>query len=293
LAAKNHINTFVILPVFYSPKDLEEDYSLYAVTQYGKRAEKDWVKFVCPSDEEYRAGKIHYISEFVRQHRPTGISLDFIRHFVFWEKVYPETDFDSLPNTCFDKRCITKYLKYIGADLLDSVEEEQEIYEWIKKNNFDAWVEWKCRLITDMVRDIVAAAKNIDPDIKVNLHAVPWRQDDFEGAVRKVVGQDFSSIAEYVDYLSPMTYSHMVKRKPEWIHSVVNDIKKISGSKILPSIQVGNAYLSDSLTASEFEQCLNQALKEPSCGVVFWNWDALSAEKEKYNIVKKILIIKH
>jgi hypothetical protein len=80
----------------------------------------------------------------------------------------------------------------------------------------------------------------------------------------------------------------MVKRKPEWINSVVNDIKEISGSKILPSIQVGTAYISDSLTVSEFEQCLTEALKEPSCGVVFWNWDALASEKEKFNVVKKI-----
>ena len=83
-----------------------------------------------------------------------------------------------------------------------------------------------------------------------------------------------------------MTYSHMVKREPAWVNSVVKDIKEISGAKILPSIQVGIAYLSDSLTVSEFDQCLTEALKEPSSGVVFWNWDALEKEKEKYELVK-------
>jgi hypothetical protein len=287
LAKKNNINTYVILPIFYSPEDLERDSSLFAITQYGKRAEKEWVKFVCPSDEQYRSNKINYISEFVKKHHPTGISMDFIRHFVFWEKVYPEEKFDSLPNTCFDKRCITKYLKYIETDLPADVKTEQEIYEWIKENNFNNWVEWKNKLITDMVRDIVTKVKGIDPNIKVNLHAVPWRQNDYEGAIRKVVGQDFKSLSKYVDYLSPMTYSHMVKRKPGWINSVVKDIREISGSKILPSIQVGTAYLADSLTVSEFEQCLTEALKEPSCGVVFWNWDALASEKGKCNLVKK------
>ncbi len=138
-----------------------------------------------------------------------------------------------------------------------------------------------------MVKNIATDVKKIQPDIKVNLHAVPWRQNDFNGAVKKVAGQDFKALAEYVDYLSPMTYSHMVKRKPEWIHSVVKDIQEVSGSKILPSIQVGIAYLKDSLTASEFDNCLTEALKAPSSGVVFWNWDALVLEKAKYDIVKR------
>jgi hypothetical protein len=284
---KNNIDTYVILPIFYSPEDLGKDTSLFAITKHGEKAEKEWVKFVCPSAEQYKANKINFISEFVKQHRPTGISLDFIRHFVFWEKIYPDADFDSLPNTCFDKRCITKYLEYIGEELPPNVKTEQEIFKWIRKNNFNTWVEWKNKLITDMVRDIVSRVKEIDPNIKVNLHAVPWRQNDYGGAIRKIVGQDFKSLSQYVDYISPMTYSHMVKRKPEWINSVTKEISQISGSKVLPSIQVGTAYLSDSLTVSEFEECLNEALKEPSCGVVFWNWNALELEKGKYNLIKE------
>ena len=115
LALKNNISTYAILPIFYSPEDIEKDSSLFAITRYGQRAEKEWVKFVCPSDEQFKIIKINFISKFVGEHRPTGISIDFIRHFVFWEKGYPGTGFDSLPNTCFDKRCITKYLKYMNG----------------------------------------------------------------------------------------------------------------------------------------------------------------------------------
>jgi len=288
LAKQNNINTFVILPIFYAPEELEKDSTLYAITQHGKKAEQEWVKFVCPSEQEYIKDKIKFITNFVKEHNPTGISLDFIRHFTFWEKIYPNANINSLTNTCFDEKCITGFCKANNISYPNEYKTEIEIFNWIKKNHFDKWVKWKSNLITETVKNIVEEVKKTNPNIKVNLHAVPWRQKDFGGAMNNVIGQDLKSLAKYVDYLSPMTYSHMVKQKPEWIHSVVKDMKEASGAKILPSIQVGIAYLADTLSVSEFEQCLNEALKEPSSGVVFWNWDALALDDDKYNLIKKI-----
>ncbi len=285
LAIQNNIATFVILPIFYAPEKLVKDSSLFAINKHGKIAEQEWVKFVCPSEKEYLQNKIKYITNFVREHKPTGISLDFIRHFTFWEKIYPNTDINSLKNTCFDEKCISRFCKENNISYPDNYKSEIEIYNWIKDNHFDKWVKWKNNLITETVKSIVHEVKKIEPNIKVNLHAVPWRQNDFNGAINSVIGQDFKSLAKYVDYISPMTYSHMVKQKPEWINSVVTDIKAVSGSKILPSIQVGIAYLDDTLTVSEFKECLYEALKEPSSGVIFWNWKTLELEKEKLIII--------
>jgi hypothetical protein len=49
------------------------------------------VQFVCPSRPEYRAKRTREIADLVRRLRPQGLSLDFIRHFVFWEKILPAT----------------------------------------------------------------------------------------------------------------------------------------------------------------------------------------------------------
>ncbi len=287
LAKKKEMQTFAILPVFYAPDAIKKDSSLYAITQYGKPAEKEWVKFVCPSNEDYIDSKVKYINTFVETHKPDAISLDFIRHFAYWEKIYPNTEIDSIPNTCFDEKCITKFCYDIKTDLPDEINSPLQIYKWIQTNHYDEWVVWKSDLITSTVKKIVARVKNNNPEILINLHAVPWREDDFDGAIKKITGQNFEELSKYVDYISPMTYSHMVKRKPQWINSVVKEIKKSSGTiKIIPSIQVGIAYLSDEFSALEFEECLNEALKEPSAGVIFWNWDALYADKSKLEIVK-------
>ncbi len=288
LAKLNNIKTFVILPIFYAPEELKKDSTLFAITKEGKKAKDEWVKFVCPSRNNFIENKIRFIENFVKENNPTGISLDFIRHFVFWEKVYPETDINQLPNTCFDDSCLTGFTKSLKISFPKNERTEMEKYKWIKKNYYSQWMGWKSDLITKVVKKIVKRVKKINPAIKVNLHAVPWRQKDFNGAIKKIVGQDFKELARYVDYISPMTYSHMVKRKPEWIHSVVEDIKKESGSKIIPSIQVDVAYLNDTLSVDEFEHCITESLKEPSSGVIFWNWKSLAADKNKLELLERI-----
>ncbi len=285
LAKSNRIKTFAILPVFYAPEELEKDSSLFSITNQGKQAQKEWVKFACPSNESFRQKKIDFITDFVKQNNPDVISLDFIRHFAYWEKIYPDMLSDSLPNTCFDSRCLNHFQAETGISIPDDLT-TVEIFSWITHNHFETWVDWKSNLITSMVEEIVTEVKKVDVDIEVNIHAVPWRQKDYDGAIISVVGQDFTSLSKYADYISPMTYSHMVKRKPGWIHSVVQDIANISSAKILPSIQVDIAYLSDTFTVEEFKQCLDASLLSPSVGVVFWNWDALYDDKEKLEVVK-------
>lgn len=287
LAKENEMQTFAILPIFYAPDELEKDATLFAITQYGKPAVKEWVKFACPSNEDYINKKVNYINNFVKTNKPDAISLDFIRHFAYWEKIYPNTKIDSIPNTCFDEKCITKFCDDINTNLPDEIDSPQQIYIWIQKNHYDKWVEWKSDLITSTVEKIVITVKKDNPEIKINLHAVPWRENDFNGAIKNITGQNFKNLSKYVDYISPMTYSHMVKRNPEWIHSVVTELARTSGNvKIIPSIQVGISYLSDEFSVLEFNECLKEALKKPSSGVIFWNWNALYADKAKLEIVK-------
>jgi len=142
-----------------------------------------------------------------------------------------------------------------------------------------------------MVIEIASKIKKLKPEILINVHAVPWRQNDFNGAIKIVTGQDFAAISEHADFLSPMCYHHMVKRTPAWIDSVVKDIHDCSqkNCKLIPSIQVKEAYLTENLTSVVFEEALKAALNAPSRGVVFWNWQALANAPEKKQIVKTIV----
>jgi hypothetical protein len=69
-ALKKQIDLFVITPVFYDKHALRRKPELFAITNLGKRAELEWVRFVCPSIQV----KEHYLSdrfsvdEFSRSH---------------------------------------------------------------------------------------------------------------------------------------------------------------------------------------------------------------------------------
>jgi hypothetical protein len=288
-ALKHDITTFVIFPVFYNPEAIAENPDIMAINSNGMQAAEDWVEFVCPSRMEYRHQVIEHARRIIREHQPDGISIDFIRHFVYWEKVYPDRDPSSLPLSCFDSVCLADFQMESGVSLPDSLTGTQERSEWILKNHEEEWNGWRCRLITSMVMEIAEAARREKPGILVNIHLVPWAKEDFNGAIKKVAGQDIFALSELTDYLSPMTYAHMVKQPPSWIHHIVEDHFMQSGGKIIPSIQVGKAYLDSELGTEEFRESVEAALQPPSGGVVLWSWEHLSAEPEKARLFKDII----
>jgi uncharacterized lipoprotein YddW (UPF0748 family) len=286
-AIEHGITTFVIFPVFFNPEELTASPHVAVINSRGKTAIDEWVEFVCPSRVEYRKFMVEKAQGLVRNYHPDGISIDFIRHFVFWEKVYPDRDPATLPKTCFDSVCLVHFQKETGIKVPESLLGIPQQANWILQNHSEEWTSWRCALITTMVEDIANAVKEIDPEILINVHLVPWAESDFEGAIRSVAGQDIPALQEHTDYLSPMTYAHMVKQQPPWIHSMVRDVYSQGGAKVIPSIQVDKAYLEQELSAEEFEQSLLEALKPPSNGVVFWSWERVATDSEKKEIIRK------
>jgi hypothetical protein len=142
-----------------------------------------------------------------------------------------------------------------------------------------------------MVKLLAAAAREVKPSIKINIHTVPWRKGDFQGGIETIAGQDVVRLAPLVDYISPMCYHHMVRRTPVWVHSVVQDVHDRSRCRILPSIQVDKAYIEDPYTPAQFKESVTEALKTPSLGVVFWSWDALNKAPERKEALKAVLDI--
>lgn len=289
LAKKNGVATFIILPIFYNPEELEKRPDLYAITARGEKAGEEWVKFVCPTREDYRSQRIEYVKNLVREHNPDGISLDFIRYFIFWEKVYPERTLDSLPQTCFDQHCLEAFQKATGLKIPPNLSDTGQQAKWIIENHLQEWTRWKCGIIAGMVKSMAEEARKVKSSIKINVHTVPWRRDDFGGAMKIIAGQDLAQISPFVDYFSPMCYHHMVLRDSAWVHSVVEDVYAWTKGQVLPSIQVEEAYITATLSPTEFKAALTEALKPPSRGVVFWNWDGLEKSPEKKAAIKAAL----
>jgi hypothetical protein len=287
LAEMNSIPVFLIVPTFYNPEALAEDSSLYAVTAGGEKAVDDWVEFICPNRKEYRKHHLEDLKSLIKEISPAGISIDFIRYFVFWERVYPDQTIADLPKTCFDDTCLAAFTELYEIPVPDDKMNVEEKAAYILRNHRSQWTEFKVNTITSYVSEITQTLNTIDPDLEFNLHLVPWTESDFDGAIRKVAGQDVADLAPLVDFISPMCYSHMVRQPPGWIHEVVSNIDQNGQGKVLPSIQVSRSYLEDPFPAQSFQEALRAALKFPSRGVIFWSWEALEQDSQKLEVVRR------
>lgn len=280
LAKENQIKTFLISPIFYNPEFLSENPEYYSIDQNGEKAIDEWVHFVCPNREDYLQQKISELKSNILKCNPDVVSLDFIRYFAFWEKFYPDRNLESIPNTCFCSECIKKFkFDYNVEGELNS--------ELILVNFSSQWSEFKQKTITNVVKKITTDLKKKFPYIKFNLHVVPWRAEDFDKAQQKIVAQNLEELQKYVDYISPMVYSHMVKQDADWITDVVKEMTERVSIPVIPSIQVSKAYLESDVSIQEFEDCLSSSLKGESRGVIFWNWKSLNKYSDKLKIVKR------
>ena len=126
------ISRYLIVPTFYNPQALQKDPDLWAITEQGERAKESWVEFVCPSRKNYRKDHIEKIKSMLLTHQPEGLSVDFIRHFVFWEMTSPRQTFDSLPNTCFCDTCMIHFENAAGSKI--PYDHPLDRYRWIRAN---------------------------------------------------------------------------------------------------------------------------------------------------------------
>jgi hypothetical protein len=288
LARERRMPVFVIFPVFYDPEALKADAGLYAITRTGERAQDEWVGFVCPTREAYRKRKVEAMQRMLARLRPDGVSLDFIRFFVYWEMVHPDRSPGSIPSTCFCPSCLAAFSAATGTVLPPTAATAQQAAAWIERTHLSRWTEWKCGVISAVAEELARAARTASPGVLVNVHAVPWRRNDFGGAIRSVAGQDLPALSRFADYLSPMCYTLMLRRDPSWVGSVVGEMGAESSCPILPSIQVRPSYPGDlAMSAENFEETLDAALAAPSRGVVFWSWKHLAREPEKMRIVAR------
>jgi uncharacterized lipoprotein YddW (UPF0748 family) len=225
--------------------------------------------------------------ELVKQLKPEGVSIDFIRQFVFWEMVYPDRDAQSIETACFCDSCIADFCRLENVEMADSINATDRRADFILKTYSGQWNDYRTGLIANMVREITESVRRIQPGIKISLHAVPWRDEDFGGANIRVTAQDLSKIAPFVDYISPMCYSQMVRRDDRWIESVVAEMDRKASGKILPSIQVYPYYVNDKYSADDFGRCIEAALAGNSRGVVFFSWPLFEKDPQRMGIVKE------
>ena len=203
--------------------------------------------------------------------------------------IYPDRAPESIDMACFCDSCLAGFSKEQGISIPDTCLTTKQKADYLVKNFSPAWDSYRCDLIATMVRDLSAKARQIKPGLIINVHAVPWRTQDFGGAEIRVAAQDLKKIYPYTNFISPMCYSQMLKRNPGWVNDVVADMDEHAHGMILPSIQVYPYYIDYPFTPEDFRLCVREALKSPSRGVVFFSWPLFEKDPVRMKVVRDVI----
>ena len=255
------IRLSIVEPIFLAPENKPEQE--LSVDQNGQIAHEDWVRFICPSDTEELEKVYARIAEDAKL-GPDCLTLDFIRFFQFWEMTSPDADPKSFRKTCYCEKC-----------------------QAVRKT-FSSEEEWRCSVITSTVKKCVELIKNINQNIKIGIHIVPWKSEMFDGALKNINGQDLKEITKYVDFLAPMTYHHMIHQPVSYISELIKSHRNyISDSRpVIPSVQAKEIYRTDKLSVDEIADAIRSALDGSVSGITFYHWGDIEESPDVYNVIK-------
>ncbi len=257
----------IIEPTFLADDSIPDE--RFAITSDGNRAKDTWVRFVCPTDEEW-LNQIYKRIENDAKLPVSGLSIDFIRFFQFWETTPFNADYKKLPATCYCPRC--------NED----------------KKNYSSEAEWRMAKIESVVEKCTNIIRKTNPDLKIGLHAVPWKKSMFNGAVENLLGQSLNRLYKYVDYFTPMAYHQMVDRPVSYIKELIEDqIEQTEGKvNIVPSIQIKGYYKDVKLSLEENIETIKTAASGKSSGLIFFQWLDLLEKPELLEYLKSHNICK-
>ena len=234
------------------------------ITEDGRRLANDvWYYGVNPSTPKVRQAQLQALETLLADHAIDGVWLDFIRWPCHWEVRDPY-----LPRTSFDPGTLARFSQGTGIEVPadDAPAAARELL-----GRYEAeWTAWRCQQITDWVAQARAVVDRVRHGALLGLFGVPWRLTDRDGAILKIIGQDYRALGQYVDVFSPMVYHKMCGYAPDWIAEVVEEIHVLSGKPVWPIVQSVDQPVP--LSAEEYGQALDAALKSPvSAGILVFH----------------------
>ncbi|MBN1579605.1 MAG: hypothetical protein JXA89_02805 [Anaerolineae bacterium] len=248
------------------------------VTATGTLLDPDgWYYGVNPTVPEVRQERLLALETLLTDYDIDGVWLDFIRWPCHWEVREPV-----LPRTSFDPGTVAMFCRDTGCRVAanDAVRAAEALLE----EHEAAWAAWRCEQITSWVAEARAAIDRLRPGALLGLFGVPWRRGDYDGAILKVIGQDYSALGHYVDVFSPMVYHTMCGYPVEWIGAVTREVYALSGKPVWPIVQAVDEPVP--LSAREYGRALDIVLGDPEAGGVLVFTLKAALEREKLAITK-------
>lgn len=237
---------------------------------------------LCPTHPGYRLNRMEAFRTVLRNVPLDGIWLDYHHAHASWEQARPE-----LPDTCFCARCVSRFQKETTVVLPDGPVSEQA--RRLLGAEREQWVQWRCALFTDWVREYRSILSRERPRALLGTFHCPWDNAEHQGAMREKLAIDLKAQAQYLDVLSIMPYharfGHVAD--PAWISRQTSALAALLGIRgepgerpeIWPIVQLSD--WGEPVPPAQVREVLDHGTRKPARGVMVFAWGSLHPQWEK------------
>ncbi len=272
---KKNIRIYREMGLFVGKTTYQEHPEWRPITASGEEQEPEgWYYGLCPNQEELRKQKLEQFERYIKNERLDGVWLDFIRFPIRWEKESP-TEL----NNCFCDDCIRLYRGAVSDDFqVPEDMKRSELAKWVLENHLPSWIEFKTERICDWVHQARVLRDKIRPDATIGIFTVPWSPKEFDGAIHRVVGQDYAKLAADIDVFSPMVYHLLCHRDAGWPARFTEETKMRTNRPVWPIVQAMDE--PSKLTGEELKKVIISSTNASGTGVIIFTAGYLDKENK-------------
>jgi hypothetical protein len=279
---RQRLSSWLNIPVFCDPKYLERNPDAYAITSLGRRAAQDWLHFVCPNQEDYLDGVIAGLRRQLTMLSPAVVSLDFIRHFVFWERIALNGPSAGIEDGCYCSVCLSRFESACG-EIINRKDPAAHIHRYLLQQ----WADWKCRRVLEMAERLFSEIRALAPGAALAVQTLPWQETDLDGSIRSRAGQDVSALARQADMVAPMAFTQMLGQTARWKEQLLAHVRARTGKPVCFYVQAEALYRAGNITVEQFDAELTQARNADPAAILVFEYEQLIAQPEKAKVLRK------
>ena len=234
---RRNINFVAQVPVFKDAYTYRAQPSLRAVNELGTRVGSEEISGICPSDKDYREYKLNVIDEIMLILQPDGVYLENLSFPMDLDDVCSDLHVAHSRVYCFCDHCLKSFSEHANLDLPVHLS-SSELNEWITDNYLNAWIQWKTGTITNFVEETSKRIHAIDPNCKIMISVLPWKEEEHNRGRQRLAGQDVKTLAPFTDHFIIKTSCHIPDKIYDEIRlSLINELEN-ADSKVIPTIQL-------------------------------------------------------
>lgn len=240
----------------------------------------------CPTCPGLLLEKGRALRRLVREQAVAGVWLDYLHFHCDFE--VPDASL-ALDDTCFCDRCVERFGAATGLRPLGRTTAERAA--WVLREAPEAWADWKCDLLAGLAAEARRVLDEERPGLRLGLYGAPWRDEDYGGALRRVLGNDLDRLHALVDVFSPMLYQVKCGRPVGWVESYTRWLVERVGAlneRRGRRVEVWPIVEAEGATAADLEAVLRGALAGGASGVQFFALPHVAADPQKLAAVRRV-----